>query len=308
MKNEKCCVLCWCILSFLKGTYPRPPRPIDFTSKPKPDDSRSSSSSHFNRILCNLQPHSRSTLPLFNFITMISVLSAFSLLCLLRCVLSYPSGIQYETVPLNSATYKGCKACYSRHYKYPTNSSDVEKCEGPYLFVGAGMFVRGKLSIILGAFELAEVVKKVTVRNTPRLSNGVYWYYTPGVSFGFLNNTDLMQSDGDIGTSDPKSRLSWLLDSNLGGYRAGTIINPIAVIDPPLYHPYFKVLLNCPFPSTPSPSASPSFGNTSCPSVSPLIVKPSRRPKSKKPTKAPKPSRCKRPSRAPTACEAVGEV
>ena len=29
MKNEKCCVLCWCILSFLKGTYPRPPRPID---------------------------------------------------------------------------------------------------------------------------------------------------------------------------------------------------------------------------------------------------------------------------------------
>ena len=234
---------------------------------------------------------------------MISVPSAFFLIYLLHNVLSYPSGIQTEPGPREFATSKGCVECYSKGYGSPTNSSDLERCRGPYFFVCAQKLVFRKTNIIVGAFGAAAEVQTVTARNSPNLFNGVYWYYTPGESFGFLNDTNLMQNKGDTGTSYPASRLSWILDSGVGGYRAGKKINP-------LYEErYFKIILDCPLPvdTSPSPSASPSFSTSSCPSASPSCKR-TRRPKSKKPTKAPKtkapkPSRRKRPSRAPSACD-----
>lgn len=235
---------------------------------------------------------------------MILAPSALSLICMIHSVLSYPSGIQTEPLPRNSPIYDGCYRCITREYTWSTNSSDIEECVGPYLFVGAGVYSpQRRFSIILGAFGSVAKVQTVTARNSPNLFNGVYWYFTPGESFGFLNDTNLMQNKGDTGTSYPASRLSWILDSGVGGYRAGKKINP-------LYEErYFKIILDCPLPvdTSPSPSASPTFSTSSCPSASPSCKR-TRRSKSKKPTKAPKtkapkPSRRKRPSRAPSACD-----
>ena len=62
--------------------------------------------------------------------------------------------------------------------------------------------------------------------NTPNLSNGVYWYFTPGKSFGFLRDTELIQEPTvDIGTENADSRLSWNLDNGIGGDRAGLYSN-----------------------------------------------------------------------------------
>ena len=77
----------------------------------------------------------------------------------------------------------------------------------------------------LGAFALASDVQQITALNTPHLSNGVYWYFTPRKSFGFLKDTDLHQEPtGDIGTTNFDHRLSWNVDNGRNGYRAGMYI------------------------------------------------------------------------------------
>ena len=72
------------------------------------------------------------------------------------------------------------------------------------------------------------------------MSNGVYWYFTYGKSFGFLGDTNLQQNSADIGTTNPDSRLSWHLDLIDGGWRAGanTGLNNDAV--------WQKVIWSCP--------------------------------------------------------------
>ena len=79
-------------------------------------------------------------------------------------------------------------------------------------------------TFVVGAYGLASEVQTQTALNTPHLSNGVYWYFTPGQSFGFLKDNTLEQNSADIGTTNPDSRLSWHLDNKYGGYRAGANI------------------------------------------------------------------------------------
>jgi hypothetical protein len=95
----------------------------------------------------------------------------------------------------------------------------INACSGPYLFVGAISSVSS--TYLVGAFGSATEVLRQTALNTPHLSGGVYWYNTPGQSFGFLNGTDLQQQSADTGSSDAAYRLSWHVDGSSGGYRAG---------------------------------------------------------------------------------------
>ena len=91
----------------------------------------------------------------------------------------------------------------------------------------------------LGAFALASDVQQITALNTPHLSNGVYWYFTPGKSFGFLGDTDLHQEPaGDTGTTNIEARLSWNLDNGNSGYRAGIYTESNKKL--------LKLIYNCP--------------------------------------------------------------
>ena len=130
-----------------------------------------------------------------------------------------PYGIQYNNVTVSDLKARGCSVCYKDTYAGQTNSNDISSCAGPVLFVGAQN--DNWSSIYLGAFGLASEVQRSTERDTPHLSNGVYWYFTSGQSFGFLGDTSLQQNGADIGTTNPDSRLSWHLDLGAGGWRAG---------------------------------------------------------------------------------------
>ena len=91
----------------------------------------------------------------------------------------------------------------------------------------------------LGAFALASDAQQITVLNTPHLSNGAYWYFTPGKSFGFLKDTDLHQEPaGDTGTTNIEARLSWNLENGYGGYRAGDYTEKTNRLE--------KFIYNCP--------------------------------------------------------------
>ena len=141
-----------------------------------------------------------------------------------------PYGIQYNSVTEEDLKSGQCSQCYHDDYREHTTSEDILSCAGPVLFVGAQKHVFWvwwyESTISLGAFALASEVHKITALNTPHESNGAYWYFTPGKSFGFLGDGTLQQEpDADMGTTNAESRLSWNLDHSLGGYRAGDMIN-----------------------------------------------------------------------------------
>ena len=96
----------------------------------------------------------------------------------------------------------------------------INACTGPYLFVGATLNY-GVSPFYLGAFSSSAEILKQTALNSPHLSNGVYWYFTSGKSFGFLAGTNLEQDAADTVNTETEYRLSWHIDINVGGYRAG---------------------------------------------------------------------------------------
>jgi hypothetical protein len=66
---------------------------------------------------------------------------------------------------------------------------------------------------VLAAAPAADVLGQTTV-NTPRLSNGTYWYFTPGYSMGFSDNATVNQNNCDIAAAfqhlgDQSLRLCW---------------------------------------------------------------------------------------------------
>jgi hypothetical protein len=58
--------------------------------------------------------------------------------------------------------------------------------------------------------------------NQPQQLGQVYWYRTSGKSFGFSPSATIRQTSADNEDLNSPLRLSWLLDQNVGGYRAGT--------------------------------------------------------------------------------------
>ena len=153
----------------------------------------------------------------------------------------YPSGIQDKIVREDDLKSE-CSICYEDRYQDSTIPEDILSCAGPVLFVGAlkgqfWWFWQSKI-VHLGAFALASEVHQITALNTPHLSNGVYWYFTPRRSFGFLPDDTLIQNPSwDIGATNPYIRLSWPLDG-WGGYSGGGYAD--------MFFTSTKIIYNCP--------------------------------------------------------------
>ena len=152
-----------------------------------------------------------------------------SLLFLPSTLSDIPYGIKYYSVNDYGLETGGCTICFDGYYENEIYSEDILNCDGPVLFVGVKKATSGLWYVVyglwdddflIGAFGLASEVHRFTVLNKPHESNGVYWYFTPGKSFGFLGDDTLEQATADIGTTNSRSRLSWNL-SKYGGYRAG---------------------------------------------------------------------------------------
>ena len=95
-----------------------------------------------------------------------------------------------------------------------------------WIFVGAR---DPEGSITIGAFGARDRVLQETPMNSPHEDNGVAWYFTPEISFGFAPaGCAVQQMEADILEDQGDSRLSWHLGrcgrSNIsaGGYRAGS--------------------------------------------------------------------------------------
>ena len=104
----------------------------------------------------------------------------------------------------------------------------LNACDGSeFVFVGA------KSSSIANVFSVGAFGASVNVfRNASSSSEayydavgGAYWYRYPGRSFGFAASSTVNLNSCDYNNPDCASRLCFHLDQNVGGYRAGCIVD-----------------------------------------------------------------------------------
>ena len=213
---------------------------------------------------------------------------------------AYEFGILYNRVTLSDLNSHGCSKCYSNPYSESTTTQNVGLCAGPILFVGAKG--NNTSTFLLGAYGLSSEIQNLTEMNKPHVSYGVKWYKTPGYSFGFLDpRGQLNQRTADVGEDYSDSRLSWHLDLNVGGYRAGSYMYLNSA------ETFSKNIYNCPasvnMPSlnpTLFPSKAPNPASICLPTLSPSTPKPTFKRLSSVPTWRPTLRPTPRPTSKPT--------
>jgi hypothetical protein len=141
----------------------------------------------------------------------------------------YPSGIQ-QNVSEQTLRNNGWTLFYEQTYATPT--TDIRP-SGQYVIL-SGKAV-GSSNILLAAAAPTAQVFTETVRNTPQLLNGTYWYYTLNISsqdgiplgsIGFAPTGVINQNTADVQSRSDPLRLSWHIEPILGGYRLGDL-NPL---------------------------------------------------------------------------------
>ena len=131
-------------------------------------------------------------------------------------------GAIYENYPVSFLTSSGYKVCYYASYATPTTSSDLASCSGGTSYFVGAISSSFPTIISVGAFGTSGILAPTS---SPSLayydSQGAYWYHYPGKSFGFADTEGVALSACDTSSANCASRLCWLLDQNVGGYRAG---------------------------------------------------------------------------------------
>jgi hypothetical protein len=109
---------------------------------------------------------------------------------------------------------------FDQPYSHKTRIDDLNQLAGIcHNEVLVGATYNGSIS--LAAVGPASVLTINTVWNQAEQFGQVYWYRSSGKSFGFSPSITIRQTTGDNQDLDSPLRLSWLLDQNMGGYRAG---------------------------------------------------------------------------------------
>ena len=145
------------------------------------------------------------------------LLSCGGLLCLVESTV-YKSGAQHD-VPISSLVAAGCAPCCEMPYGSVSKSQDITSCAGPYLFVGTQ--IGDKQVLEIGALTSVEVLRMESTRSEPYLSNGLYWHYMKGCSFGFTaveyddNSIDRERRDSVV-TRSSSHAVSWSIDQSIG--------------------------------------------------------------------------------------------
>ena len=126
--------------------------------------------------------------------------------------------------------------CYGVSYSTATTTADLLSCakgDAYYIFVGAKKNSSSQ-NIYLGAFAPNSVLTTNTSSNRtaykPSLlisGYNVYWYNYPYKSFGFAPNSTIYLNAADLVNryGDQDNRLSWHLDIQQAGCRAGKYVD-----------------------------------------------------------------------------------
>jgi hypothetical protein len=140
----------------------------------------------------------------------------------------YPTGIQ-QNVSEQTLINNGWTLHYEQTYGTPIGQSTTAiRPSGQYVILSAKAV--GSSTILLAAAAPTAQVFTETVRNTPQLLNGAYWYYTLVTtvptqgSIGFAPTNIINQDSADFNTTG-EQRLSWHLIADLGGFRIGDDTN-----------------------------------------------------------------------------------
>ena len=119
----------------------------------------------------------------------------------------------------------GFTKIYGNTYDYVTTDSEIidlrKRCNSDSVLCVGG----GNHNMRLVACANCLSVLTVNVLNTPNNAGSVYWYYTPGQSFGFSPSSYITQSSCDSSNQNDNLRLCWHTDNICGGWRLGNIVN-----------------------------------------------------------------------------------
>ncbi|CAF0892118.1 unnamed protein product [Adineta ricciae] len=110
---------------------------------------------------------------------------------------------------------------FDQPYSHRTRTEDLNQIAGICrndVLVAASF----NKTISVAAVGPAKILTLNTTWNRPEQFGQVYWYRTNGKSFGFSPLSTIRQTSGDNEDLSSSLRLSWILDQNTGGYRAGT--------------------------------------------------------------------------------------
>lgn len=106
----------------------------------------------------------------------------------------------------------------------PLPTLALSTCSAEYMFV-ASVDSYGK--ILLGAFgDRYDVLNdQSTLFQAYGPFNEIYWYFAPNIAFGFAPTLNISLSPCDQYDSVDSYRMSWILDSNQGGCRVGSLFD-----------------------------------------------------------------------------------
>jgi len=151
----------------------------------------------------------------------------------------YPSGPQ-TNVSLSTVTGGGWVLCWSQDYGTQgttianilagTDAGSVSACSSTNLLLTGWAKSDPNTLPVLAAAPKDSILNETT-NNGTTLSNGTYWYYTPGMSIGFSPNDNISQNSCDAGDTGwghgggQDKRLCWHFGGGAtldGGWSLGT--------------------------------------------------------------------------------------
>jgi hypothetical protein len=110
--------------------------------------------------------------------------------------------------------------CMDVPYSDYTTQDKLAACSNDpnqYVVVGAKLAGSSKLALM----AVAKASEAFAQHCDARLANGAYWYNCAGLSFGFAASSSISLNSADTGNDQCEYRISWHIDQNVGGYRAG---------------------------------------------------------------------------------------
>ncbi|CAF0962669.1 unnamed protein product [Brachionus calyciflorus] len=126
---------------------------------------------------------------------------------------------------ISSLTNNGFQKVYDQFYSNYTMYSDLaiakSYCTSTSILCAGGGQTNTDILELVACGNCFQILTN-TAKNLARLVGSVYWYLTPGESFGFSPLRTFDQQTVDSYDLKDPFRLSWILDLPLGGWRLGT--------------------------------------------------------------------------------------
>ncbi|CAF1030617.1 unnamed protein product [Brachionus calyciflorus] len=139
---------------------------------------------------------------------------------------SYPN--LTRNYPISNLINNGFQIVYDQFYSLGTMYSDMSLaksyCNLSSILCTGGSLTNSDILELVACGNCNQIFRNTTL-NSPNLVGSVYWYMTPGQSFGFSPSFTITQNTADTCSQSDPLRLSWHFDQNYGGWRLGNMID-----------------------------------------------------------------------------------